>query len=350
MESRDLSLAFKLFVNMTSHRDHAKLDASALNAFCTLAPLEHVVYYKLSQAHDSTSVWTIPWLTSGQVSQTPEHTQNNDTSLIDAHDVLQQLLHAGTATTFMLDASRQMLWIPLWSDTHLTACFCLSSYEMLDPPTVEALLCLAHVYRNHNGIIEYSTHDSLTGLLNRKTFDDRFSQIINDGRLQSSMPIENSTDRRAGSTLKEQWLAIIDIDHFKKVNDTFGHLYGDEVLILVANFMRASFRPSDYVFRFGGEEFVVLLRSATERTALAIFERFRRAVENYSFPQVGKVTISIGIVKVQLTTTPVMLLGHADQALYHAKTHGRNQVCQYDLLVANGQIIDTQSNNEVELF
>ena len=73
----------------------------------------------------------------------------------------------------------------------------------------------------------------------------------------------------------QNWLAVVDIDHFKLVNDRFGHLYGDEVLILVANILRSSFRNQDRIFRFGGEEFVVLLRAATLENARQGFDRFR---------------------------------------------------------------------------
>ena len=147
----------------------------------------------------------------------------------------------------------------------------------------------------------------------------------------------------------QQWLAVVDIDHFKQVNDRFGHLYGDEVLILLANILRTSFRSHDRVFRFGGEEFVVLLRSTTLATAHRVFNRFRLAVQEYAFPQVGNVTVSLGFVS---TTrgSPVEILGQADQALYYAKEHGRNQVCFYDDLIASGQLAAKVANDDVELF
>ncbi len=129
---------------------------------------------------------------------------------------------------------------------------------------------------------------------------------------------------------------MVDVDHFKMVNDTFGHLYGDEVLILIANQLQASFRAQDRVFRFGGEEFVVLLRSTTLEHAHRIIDRFRSNVEAYQFPQVGRVTVSVGFVSISPYDSPVVTLGHADQALYYAKTHGRNQVCHYNELVERG--------------
>jgi len=143
---------------------------------------------------------------------------------------------------------------------------------------------------------------------------------------------------------------VVDIDHFKQVNDQYGHLYGDEVLILMANILRASFRSHDRVFRFGGEEFVILLRSTTYVDACKIFDRFRQHVEEYDFPQVGKVTVSLGFVGIS-HETPVVILGHADQALYHAKKNGRNRVCFYDDLVTSGVLSSEISTNDtVEFF
>src|SRR5213076_2390666 len=116
-------------------------------------------------------------------------------------------------------------------------------------------------------------------------------------------------ERRHYEDGKEQWLAVVDIDHFKRVNDKFGHLYGDEVLILIANLLQSSFRAHDRVFRFGGEEFVVLLRSTTLDNARKIIDRFRVNVEAYVFPQVGTVTVSVGFVSISGYESPVVTLG-----------------------------------------
>ena len=87
------------------------------------------------------------------------------------------------------------------------------------------------------------------------------------------------------------WLAVIDIDHFKRVNDLSGHLIGDEVLLLLARQMRVNFRFHDQLYRFGGEEFVVLMRCTNHADALAALERFRHQIEIHAFPQVGPITV-----------------------------------------------------------
>jgi diguanylate cyclase (GGDEF)-like protein len=93
----------------------------------------------------------------------------------------------------------------------------------------------------------------------------------------------------------------------------------------------------------------VLLRSTTIDDALAIFERFRANIEEHEFPQIGTVTVSIGFAGVS-NQTPVVILGHADQALYYAKANGRNRVCHYDQLVKSGQLLFEKSNESVEFF
>ncbi|HEY8101667.1 MAG TPA: GGDEF domain-containing protein [Burkholderiaceae bacterium] len=206
-----------------------------------------------------------------------------------------------------------------------------------------------HVYSNYQSLIDYSERDSLTGLYNRKTFDENFAKMASMVSNHELHRLGDQDQRQSHENIKSHWLAVVDIDHFKKVNDQFGHLYGDEVLLLVANLLRSSFRTQDRIFRFGGEEFVILLRSTTLDSAQKILECFRRAVEHYDFPQVGKVTVSLGFVSIS-SETPVVILGHADQALYYAKEHGRNQVCFYDDLVATGQLQGQKTNDSVEFF
>ncbi|MDF3035386.1 MAG: hypothetical protein K0S28_660 [Paucimonas sp.] len=121
------------------------------------------------------------------------------------------------------------------------------------------------------------------------------------------------------------------------------------MLLLIANLLQASFRGYDKIFRFGGEEFVILLRSTTLPNARRIFNRFRQRVEQHNFPQVGQVTVSLGF-REMANMAPAILLGEVDQALYYAKEHGRNQVCHYEDLVAQGLLKQETMASDVELF
>jgi len=215
----------------------------------------------------------------------------------------------------------------------------------LDSYMVNGLL---GVYRNFFTVLNEAQRDQLTGLANRKTFDD----IINKIALQRSLPTEPvPRERRADTDQATFWLGMADLDHFKRINDTWGHLYGDEVLLLTAQLMQSHFRENDSLFRFGGEEFVIILRAADLQQAHQAFERFRAAIATHPFPQVGQVTISIGITHMDPAIFSATLLDRADKALYQAKDNGRNQICFYETLVENGVLREDEIlSGEIELF
>lgn len=164
--------------------------------------------------------------------------------------------------------------------------------------------------------IELSVIDQLTGLYNRRYMMSQLHQWM--GRAM-----------RGGQPLS---LIALDIDHFKSVNDTYGHAAGDEVLQQMAERLRANVRPIDIVCRPGGEEFVVILPETGGDRACAAAERIRQAVAEEPFSLSGlspiDVTLSAGVsMLADREDTPASLLGRADQALYAAKTDGRNRVC-----------------------
>ena len=133
--------------------------------------------------------------------------------------------------------------------------------------------------------------------------------------------------------------AFIDLDHFKRINDEFGHLYGDEILVHFSNLLRRSFRAGDRIYRYGGEEFALVFRVNSPGEEVSLLERFRAAVADYDFPGASRLTVSIGQTRIADGATPTaMLVERADQALYFAKAHGRNRVCSYEDLVACGAI------------
>lgn len=156
-----------------------------------------------------------------------------------------------------------------------------------------------------------SLTDALTGLYNRRHFNAELER-------------EFMRSKRYGGNL---CIAIIDIDFFKKINDTYGHLCGDYVLKEVAYLILENFRKTDMVFRYGGEEFVVIMTETSLENSLIPLERLRKTIENNNFIYKGKkitVTISIGVETNQTDTTDEFL-NNADKALYQAKQNGRNQ-------------------------
>jgi diguanylate cyclase (GGDEF)-like protein len=161
--------------------------------------------------------------------------------------------------------------------------------------------------------------DALTGIYNRRYFF-----TVGDNEMARA--------QRYGSNLS---LIMLDIDHFKKVNDEFGHLVGDQTLVMITQACSNELRKIDILCRYGGEEFVILLPETSRDEAIIAAERIRKSIEEQKLTLDGdrevKVTVSIGVSEFgQETGTLKELIDEADQALYRAKEEGRNCVRVFD--------------------
>ena len=343
----------KHMVDMTGYRDHTMLDISVISAVQELACASQTRMLALTTVRGQIFVRARAIIVAGGKARMEEHLDPSlpGEPLSDYPELAACIARHETSCDALSADGRHVLWLPIWIGDQITTCL-----EIIDPTpytgaTIQVIGGVVSVYRNFQNLLDYSERDSLTGLLNRKTFDDQLAKILQSrGEPEAERPRPVDEERRQHSDTERQWLAVIDVDHFKLVNDKFGHLYGDEVLILIANQLQSSFRSQDRIFRFGGEEFVVLLRSITLENAQKIIDRFRTNVEAHDFPQVGKVTVSVGFVSINAYEAPVIILGRADQALYYAKSHGRNLACHYDELVAKGLLTTVTSNDTAEFF
>jgi diguanylate cyclase (GGDEF)-like protein len=180
---------------------------------------------------------------------------------------------------------------------------------------------ISHLYRELHAanarLAEYASRDGLTSIFNRRYFDEHYPAAL----------------AQANAAQSALTILMIDIDHFKRFNDTFGHLHGDECLVAVAGALQASLRRSgDFVARFGGEEFVVVLPDCDREMATRLADMLHAAIARLQvaapFEETHSVSVSIGAA----TSTPAEpipaaeLLAHADAALYRAKAAGRNRV------------------------
>lgn len=167
-------------------------------------------------------------------------------------------------------------------------------------------LALANIQQQTEQLTHEAATDVLTGLMNRRSLEHTINQ-----RISSGAPFS---------------LVMLDIDKFKLVNDTYGHNLGDEVLKHVVRVIVTSLRPDDICYRYGGEEFVILLARTTPAEAFSAAERIRLAVERSQGPIAAKLTVSQGIAHYPSHAADLTeLLVKADQALYLAKSRGRNQ-------------------------
>ncbi len=337
-------------VDMTGHRDHTMLDISVISALQELAGAVQTRVLGIATVCGQKFVRSRACIRTGGVA-CPEEVYDTGSpgEPIAAFPALAHCLehHDSRAEAVGADGLRR-LWLPVWFGDKADTCLEIVHAHGFSAEAIHTIIGIVSVYRNFQNLLDYSERDSLTGLLNRKTFDDQLARMLHCADAETRVP--GQPERRHHSGEEKQWLAVVDVDHFKGVNDRFGHLYGDEVLILIANLLQSSFRSQDRVFRFGGEEFVVLLRSTTLENARKIIDRFRTNVEAHVFPQVGKVTVSVGFTSISAADSPVVTLGHADQALYFAKANGRNRACHYEELVANGQLQTIATNDTAEFF
>jgi diguanylate cyclase (GGDEF)-like protein len=271
--------------------------------------------------------------------------------LLSAYPLRQQAIASGQ---IQKSASGSSLTVfPLGSTPGTTGVLEIHTDVPLSPANRNLVSGVLRLYLNFSNLLDYGERDSLTELLNRKTFDGAFLKATleqqDSDKIQQERPAEDK--RRDVTSPGTYWLAMLDIDHFKRVNDNYGHLIGDEVLLLLARLMRAHFRFHDQLYRFGGEEFVVLMRCNGEAEAAGVLERLRITTEKHPFPQVGTITISIGFSEIKIGDTPSGAFERADKAVYYAKEHGRNQVCSYAALISRGDLADQVANvGDIELF
>ncbi|PWE47273.1 sensor domain-containing diguanylate cyclase [Pseudomonas prosekii] len=161
-------------------------------------------------------------------------------------------------------------------------------------------------------LLKLATHDALTGVFNRRRFDEKLAEC-------------SLLFQRTGRTFA---LLFIDADHFKRINDTYGHATGDDVLVQLAQLIQRNTRATDFVARFGGEEFAVLLPELEEpESPEVVAEKIRAAIAQAQFAAVGQVTVSIGVGVAELSDSNASaLIKRADERLYQAKAAGRNRV------------------------
>ena len=210
--------------------------------------------------------------------------------------------------------------------------------NIIDENYVNTLL---DAYNNQVYLLRNKDTDSLTGLYNRLSFDSKLEKIHNDLKYE----------KRSNDETKQYYFAMLDIDYFKRINDEFGHIYGDEILLLFSNAIKNTFRDIDLLFRYGGEEFAALLKDVSAEQAQSILERFRKSIEEINFPLNNKVTVSIGFCAFTNNFPLATIIERADKALYYSKNNGRNKVSYFEALLEKKEIEDIViSEGDIELF
>ncbi len=240
-----------------------------------------------------------------------------------------------------------LIGFPLYGNGELRGYFVFQRDHKTSASENAIVRGILDVFTNYYDLLDNSQRDQLTGLLNRYSLETNLDRIWS--LLAQRLQDNSGKDSRRTALPHTYWLGVLDIDFFKKINDTHGHIIGDEVLIMTARLLEQSFRQSDLLYRFGGEEFIAIIAANDLESATRSFERARKTVEEFLFPQIGHVTISGGFCGADTLVPPQEVIHRADSALYAAKAAGRNRIYHYDTLVHTGVLKEVQSG-AIDLF
>ena len=343
--------------DLTAFRDRDLLDA---NLVAVLRDLLHPTQAAIHRCvgHDD----ELRWLTSARLGRDdavpvsdPVWTALEALPHLDEHPARVQALHLQAVV--VQPGLPSVAIFPLAQHRDGAGVLELQTAQPLGTHAFRQVGSILRVFRNFQSLLDASERDTLTGLLNRTTFDSAFNRATGARPLPLPPPpdaapagLQGAGQRSLPAASQPHFIGVIDIDHFKRVNDAFGHLIGDEVLLLLSRLMRSVFRYHDRIYRFGGEEFVVLMRCHGDAEAGLALQRLREALQRFAFPQAGLLTVSMGYAQVRPGDTPRLAFDRADRAVYWAKQHGRDQVCSFADLAAQGALVDDLRSGDVELF
>lgn len=258
-------------------------------------------------------------------------------NLIDSVQLL------GKPCTFRV-GDEMLIGYPMFANNTILGYFVFQRDREVLPTEDTIIRGVLEVFSNYHTLLDASQRDRLTGLHNRQALENSFERIW-----AAMVPTSENIgpDDRRHTHASTYWVGIIDIDNFKVINDTYGHMVGDEILLLTARLMAAGLRSGDLLYRYGGEEFVAIVTAESEDVASHIFDRLRLAIESQIFPRVGRLTISIGYSQIGSNLLPTEVLSRADRSLYQAKQDGRNRIYGYDQLIRAGVFKEVEYDEPV---
>jgi diguanylate cyclase (GGDEF)-like protein len=325
----------------TTHRDRDGVHCAIVQLLLDFLDAESVAIYSLVDDGGVTRLLNYAEVSRGN-KHTPQVRSNDLSTLRELSEIpeWESCVHRQQVVQYSPSVGIVHAVLPIEAEREVAGLLFINCRTRLRARVIDHINAILRILKNHLALLDYGELDTLTGMLNRKTYEASFEKLRQRLRLAD-----------AARGMKEpSWLGLVDIDKFKCINDNYGHLFGDEVLLLVSQLMKKSFRGTDQLFRFGGEEFVIVLDHATTEGVEVAFDRLRETIAAFEFPQVGRVTISLGYSQIYPTDSPSTCVERADAALYYAKHHGRNNIRSYEMLVAAGELSAKDGGENVELF
>jgi len=345
-------LLLKTILCITMQKDIESLQRAYLSALMSLYDLHDATIYKpISSVKAVNLEQTIKLRNSMQCADESEACFDDLPLNVIINADIQECLDSKDTVLFSLPENRINILLPIVSADVVLSIISLKGDKSLSA-SLEEMTYITRIYGNFFTLINEGERDTLTSLYNRRTFDAKLARMLAVQKSIKLAEMENKIEGEQRDLKLEEhaWLVTIDIDYFKRVNDQFGHIAGDEVLLQLSQKMKDFFRSTDLLFRFGGEEFVIVLEPIPYDNVWVTLEHFRKAVEEYVFPLVGSITISTGFAGIKEQDYPITILDYADKALYFAKEHGRNCIHSYEKLLETGQLVAPEIEGSIDLF
>lgn len=346
-----LSGVLKKLGAMTAIRDSSMVEQSLLR---TLGPLLGVLETSFYRTNDRGDVIRALYHSHKVVDKNGvKHVVDNIEEVISENEIPDVIGNLFDSVYMFHKACSQkldkdlLIGYPIYGVKELLGYFVFQRDREVTPVEDAIIHGVLEVFTNYFDLLDTSQRDQLTGLLNRYSLEANLDRLWN--LLPSRLDNLNDEQKKTDIMPAPYWLGILDIDHFKKINDTYGHVMGDEVLIMTARLLQASFRKSDLLYRYGGEEFIAIIAANDLESVTHVFERARMKIEQFQFPQVGFITISGGFSGADSGVLPQEVINRADSALYAAKNAGRNRICHYDTLISEGVLKEINAG-DIDLF
>ena len=324
-------------VRLTDHRDRDLLELTLSKALLDLLPVDRIVIARVVREEGEGRWLEVARLDAkggGRVLDPQRVDFSSLVKLEDAPDRLKCLqLRDRVEIAWAGPEGPRINMLPLFSQLREDdqGVLELHSEGALNAESLQMVDSLRRIYRNMYSLLEYSDRDAMTGLLNRKSLDDAFySAVLEDLEETASTPQDEILgNERRHRVPANYWLGSGKIDHFGRIIERHGHAAAEEVLLRVARILSNTFRTYDRLYRFGGDHFGVLMHCPDEALVLSAFERFRASVEKYSFPKVGRVTVSCGFTTVLADDSPGSCMEKTEKAVDFAFRSGGNKACSY---------------------
>lgn len=320
-------------VNLTSQREQESLAGALTKALATLTGANNICVYRIGSELGRLSAKIL-------ASTNPLEPDGCHLTSLESRQGLKSCINSKQPALLEQNGALKVIY-PVLEQGNVVGMLALEYTNPAEPPH-DLIQALVSIYTNQQSLLNHQQRDGLTGLFNRSSLQNWVSKTLSG---------TEHGERRHSVNASLGCFVMFDIDYFKRINDSHGHLYGDEVLLTFADLMRESFRFNDLLFRYGGEEFVAIFNDTELDAALSVLERFRTTVSQYKFGQINQVTVTIGVACITPDLQAEVLINRADKALYYGKEHGRNQVNAYEWL-EQGKILPSMDDHPhtIKLF